>query len=218
MKIHTIAAVTLLLSNINSFADSAPVAIIEEIQAQNSSLSFMDYVNEGHVIKLGSKGKLIIGYLNSCRRETITGGTVTVGSLQSNVIKGQLLREDVECDGGNANLTGQVAATSGALAFRGAPKSKIGIRNPDLTIYGTSPVIRLKKSNANITIERTDQHEKQYTYQLKGKHIDLASKNISLSLGGVYRIVVKGGKSKTFKVDKYAEKGAIPIVSRLIDL
>lgn len=218
MKIQTIAASLLLLNSINAFAGSAPVAIIEDIQSDSSQLSFMDYVNQGRVIKLGDKGRLVIGYLNSCRRETITGGTVTIGLLQSHVEKGQLLREDVECDGGNAKLTGQVAATSGALAFRGTSKAKVGIRKTDLTIYGTSPVIRLKQSHAEITIERTDQRDKQYSYTVNGKHLDLADQHLSLASGGVYRIAVKGGKSKTFKVDKYAEHGKIPIVSRLIDL
>lgn len=218
MKIQTIAALIILLNSSNVLADITPVAIIEDIQGHDSQLSFMDYVNEGLVIKLGNNGKLVIGYLRSCRRETITGGTVTVGTLQSNVDNGQLLREDVECDGGSANLSGQVAATSGALAFRGASKTQIGIRKPELTVYGTSPVIRLKQANAEITIERTDKRSKQYSYKLKGKHIDLADKKLSLSLGGIYKITIKGGKSKTFKVDKYAEQGKIPIVSRLIDL
>ena len=213
----TLASIGLLLS-INVHASLPPVAIIEDINASGNTLSFMDYVNEGQIIKLGSTGKLVIGYLNSCLRETITGGTVTVGAHQSNVSKGQLLREDVECDGGNAKLSGQQAATSGALAFRGTKKSKIGVRKPDLTIFGASPVIRLQQSNANITIERMDQQSKPYVYQLKGKHIDLADKNISLSLGGVYRVAIDGGNSKTFKVDKYAKMGKISIVSRLIDL
>ena len=218
MKINPILASVGLLISISAHAGLAPVAIIEDIKATGSKLSFMDYVNEGQVIKLGSAGKLVIGYMNSCRRETITGGTVTIGALQSKVNKGQLLREDVECDGGNAKLSGQQAATSGALAFRGGTKKTVGIGKADLTIYGTAPVVRVKRANADITIERMDQHSKTYSYHIKGRHIDLADKKLSLPLDGVYRISVKGGNSKTFKVDKYAETGKISIVSRLIDL
>jgi len=218
MKFSTIFASVGLLISLNAHAGLAPVAIIEDIEATGSKLSFMDYVNEGEVIKLGGTGKLVIGYMNSCRRETITGGTVTVGALQSKVNQGQLLREDVECDGGNAKLSGQQAATSGALAFRGSPKSKVGIGKADITIYGTAPVIRVKRANTDITIERMDQHSKTYSYHIKGRHIDLADERLSLPLGGVYRISVKGGNSKTFKVDKYSEMGKISIVSRLIDL
>jgi len=218
MKISTIIGALSLLFSVNAMAGLPPVAIIEDIQTDKSKLSFMDYVTEGRVIQLGSNGKLIIGYLNSCRRETITGGTVTVGSSQSKVDKGQLLREDVECDGGNADLSGQQAATSGALAFRGSAKAKVGLAKADLTIYGTAPVIRVKQSNADITIERMDKRSKRYAYHLDTKHIDLADKKVSLALGGLYRISIKGGGSKTFKVDKYAEMGKISIVSRLIDL
>jgi len=219
MNIKAIIASTGLLFSIGVNADSSPVAIIEDIDAVNAKVSFMDYVNKGQVIELGKSGKLVLGYLDSCRRETITGGTVTIGKLQSNVNKGQLLREDVECDGGNANLSGQQAATSGALAFRGAAKpDKVGVRKPDLTIYGTAPVVRVQQTNAEITIERMDKRSKQHSYQMKGKHIDLADEKLSLPLGGTYKIAVKGGKSKTFKVDKYAEMGKISIVSRLIDL
>jgi len=218
MKFNTIIAAISLLTSVNAMAGLQPVAIIEDIQADGSKLSFMDYVNEGRVIKLGSNGKLVLGYLNSCRRETITGGTVTIGSLQSNVDKGQLLREDVECDGGNAELSGQQAATSGALAFRGSAKAKVGLANADLTIYGTAPVIRVKQANTDITIERMDKRSKRHTYHLKTRHIDLADKKVSLELGGLYRVTVKNGASKTFKVDKYAEMGKISIVSRLIDL
>lgn len=218
MKTKTILALSGLLISISAHAGLPPVAIIEDIDTKGSKLSFMDYVNEGQVIKLGNAGKLVIGYMNSCRRETITGGTVTIGALQSKVNKGQLLREDVECDGGNAKLSGQQAATSGALAFRGTAKPNIGIRKSDLTIYGTAPVIRVKQANTDITIERVDQRSKIHSYHIKGRHIDLASERLSLPLGGIYRISVKGGNSKTFKVDKYAEAGKISIVSRLIDL
>jgi len=218
MKTKVFFALLGLSITMNAHAGLSPVAIIEDINAKESTLSFMDYVNEGQVIKLGTSGKLVIGYLNSCQRETITGGTVTIGAEKSKVSKGQLLSEDVECDGGNASLSGQQAATSGALAFRGTTKSKIGIRKPDLTIYGTAPVVRTKNIGAEISIERVDKKGKTHTYRLKGKHIDLADKKLSLSLGGTYRIEVKGGDSKTFLVDKYAESGKISVVSRLIDL
>ena len=218
MKIKNILASISLLISFSAHADLPPVAIIEDIEANGATLSFMDYVSEGQIIQLGKTGKLVIGYLNSCRRETITGGTVIIGSLQSKVNKGQLLREDVECNGGNATLSGQQAATSGALAFRGSGKAKVGISNADLTIFGTAPVIRTTRTNTDITIERMDQREKPYTYHIRGAHIDLADEKLSLSLGGTYRINITDGNSKTFKVNKYAEMGKISIVSRLIDL
>ena len=219
MKINVFIAIIGISLSTQVLAGLSPVAIVEDIQADGSKLSFMDYVTEGRVIQLGKHGKVTLGYLNSCRRETITGGTVKVGARKSDVKDGSVLGEVVECDGGDANLSGQQAATSGALAFRGAaPKQKIGLAKAELTIYGTAPVVRLKQSNTEITIERVDKRSKTYRYHIPGKYIDLADKRLSLELGGIYRIRAHNGASKTFKIDKYAEMGKISIVSRLIDL
>ena len=220
MKINILFAVIGVSLSTQLLAGLPPVAIVEDIQADGSTLSFMDYVNEGRVIQLGKQGKVTLGYLNSCRRETITGGTVKVGARKSDVKDGSVLGEVVECDGGDAKLTGQQAATSGALAFRGsAPKKQqVGLARAELTIYGTAPVVRLKQANLDITIERVDKRSKSYQYHVNGKHIDLADKRLSLELGGIYRISANNGTSKTFKIDKYAEMGKISIVSRLIDL
>ena len=35
----------------------------------------MDYVSAGKIIKLGPKGQVVLGYMKSCWRETITGGS-----------------------------------------------------------------------------------------------------------------------------------------------
>jgi len=53
------------------------VAIVEEIEADRSKAVFMDLLGTGHTIELGTKGRLVLGYLNSCLREVIDGGTVT---------------------------------------------------------------------------------------------------------------------------------------------
>lgn len=217
MNMKLIFATTGLLYSASTLA-SGPVAIIEDIQGADSKLGFMDYVAKGEVINLGASGKLVLGYMNSCRRETITGGKVTVGDKASQVDKGQVLSEDVECDGGNAKLAGQVAVTSGALAFRGAAKPNVGVRKADLTIFGTAPVVRLANADQKITIERMDEKGKTHYYNVKGKHIDLADEKLNLPLGGTYRIEDSSGNSKVFKVDKYAEMGKISVVSRLIDL
>ena len=63
-------------------------------------------------------GVLVIGYLESCLREVINGGTVTIGQEQSKVVGGSIEREIVECDGGNIRLTKEQAGKSGAQVFR----------------------------------------------------------------------------------------------------
>ena len=209
-NIRTFVAILSLVST-GLVQAAAPVAIIEDIQADGSKLSFMDYVNEGQVIELGNKGSVTLGYMDSCKREMITSGTVTIGKQQSSVNKGQLMREEVECSGGQAELSGQQAGTSGALAFRSAPTKKA-----DITIYGTAPVFRVHTANASITIEPISSHGEKYTVEVKGHHVDFANKNIFLS-PGLYK-AMSADKSTIFKVHHRAEPGKGPIISRLIDL
>ena len=51
----------------------------------------MDYVAPGKVIKLVPAGLVVLGYMKSCRRETIAGiGTVIVGAEDSMVHLGEV--------------------------------------------------------------------------------------------------------------------------------
>ena len=76
----------------------APVAVVEEVRGKVIGVEFMDYVAPGKVIKLGSKGSIVLEYMNSCWRETITGGTVVIGVEQSLVHLGEIERVELACD------------------------------------------------------------------------------------------------------------------------
>jgi hypothetical protein len=54
-------------------AAQAPVAVVEDVQGKVTGVEFMDYVAPGKVIKLGPAGMVVLGYMKSCWRETITG-------------------------------------------------------------------------------------------------------------------------------------------------
>src|SRR3977135_3851877 len=72
-------------------AAQAPVAVVEDVQGPVTGAEFMDYVAPGKVIKLGPAGTIVLGYMQSCRRETITGvGTVIVGTEESMVHLGEV--------------------------------------------------------------------------------------------------------------------------------
>lgn len=205
-----IASVSMLSVGLLQAAE--PAAIVEDIQATKAGLSFMDYVHEGQVITLGDEEHITLGYLHSCQREVITGGTVTIGNLQSAVNKGQVMREEVECHGGQAKLSGQQAGTSGALAFRSSNTTN----KPELTIYGNAPVFRLHTANTPLTVAPLNKRGQSHTIEVKGHHVDLADKNISLS-PGLYKVEA-GNMSKIFKVHHRAEPGKAPIITRLVDL
>ena len=95
-----------------------PTAIVDEVTLPNASIVPMEFLEQGHIINLGTRGELVLGYLHSCLREHIKGGTVTVGLTQSTVEGSQITRERVECDGGKLVLTAEQAAKSGVLIFR----------------------------------------------------------------------------------------------------
>src|SRR5262245_25529459 len=94
----------------------SPSAVVEEVGAGVAGVQFMDYVEPGQVIRLGAVDRLVLGYLKSCWRETITGGTVTVGTEQSQVAGGEVARVQVQCEGGKMMLSAELAGKSGAMA------------------------------------------------------------------------------------------------------
>jgi len=202
----------------------APVAIIEEVTGHPAEAQFMDYVAPGQVIHLGPKDGIVLGYLTSCWRETITGGTVTVGNEQSEVSGGTVTRAKVACDGGKMTLNAETASKSGAMVFRAVPhpgQQRTAAR-PQFTLYGLSPVIEARSGDA-IVIERVDVPGERHEITVgnsaltNGAFLDLAKTNIVLVAGGTYRAKA-GTREVVFLIDLDAKPGAGPIAGRLLRL
>ena len=104
------AAVVLLL--MMPMAARAQVALVEDVNSKSAGVQSMDYVATGKQIRLGKQDTLVLSYLKSCWRETIAGGTVTVGAEQSDVQGGTVQRQKVDCDGDRLILTAQQASQS----------------------------------------------------------------------------------------------------------
>ena len=80
-------------------AAQIPTAVVEDVQGKVTGAEFMDYVAPGKVIKLGPAAMVVLGYMTSCRRETIVGiGTVIVGAEESMVHLGELSASKVRCE------------------------------------------------------------------------------------------------------------------------
>jgi len=62
---------------------AAPALGQEDARGSPANVEFIDYVSVGKVIRLGPSQSVVLGYLTSCWREIIAGGTVTVGHGQS---------------------------------------------------------------------------------------------------------------------------------------
>ena len=71
-------------------ADPVGVALVES--SNSASVALMDYVQAGQIIRLGPHETIVLSYMSSCLRETITGGTVTVGTDRSDVRFGSVER------------------------------------------------------------------------------------------------------------------------------
>jgi hypothetical protein len=93
-------------------AEPVEVALLERVSS-NSSVDTMEYVRAGQIIRLGPHETIVLSYMSSCLQETITGGTVTVGTDWSEVQSGKVQRLRGQCGGGKMVLTGEQSPIAG---------------------------------------------------------------------------------------------------------
>jgi hypothetical protein len=203
---------------------ASPVALVEELSGNPAGLEIMDYLETGKVVRLGARQTIVLSYLHSCMRETITGATVTVGTEQSEVLSGKVERTKVRCDTGTASLTGELASQIAGRAFRGATPAHMApeSRNQQPTIYGLSPMLEVRSPGV-LMLERLDEPAEAFTLYIdreqlvRGGFYDFSRWGRTLAAGGTYRAVA-GAEEIVFKVDPEAKAGRVPIVSRLVRL
>jgi hypothetical protein len=199
----------------------APVAVVEEVKGKPSGVEFMDYVAPGKVIKLGPKDSIVLGYMNSCWRETITGGTVLVGAEQSMVHESEIERVKVDCDGAGQRVADQETQEGAATVFRGMAHSRSATQQ-QVTIYGLSPILEVKGSG-RLVIERLDKQGERHVLTLgkksllRGRFYDFAKAGIALTPGASY-LARLGGQEIIFNIDPAAKPGATPVIGRLVRL
>ena len=195
-----------------------PAAIVEDIEATGATLGFMDYVEPGEVVNLGSDGRLVLGYFVGCVQETITGGKVTVGKTKSAVEGGSVETRKVECDGGQVELTDRQSNASGVVAFRGGAASAPARVKPQVTLHGLSPIVRTGLPGT-LTITRVDSVAPQIEVTVTAGAVDLSVQRVVLAPGAIYRAELTATQSVSsvvFETDAYAQAGAVPAVSRLL--
>jgi len=100
---------------------AGPAALVENVVGYRAAEVF-SYVHEGETIRLGPTDTIVLIYLSSCVRETITGGTVTVGIQQSEVQRGKVERNKAQCER-TFILTGSNEVHVAGRALRGDPES-----------------------------------------------------------------------------------------------
>ncbi len=201
-----------------------PVALVEEVTGTPPGVEFMDYVSPGKVIALGPRDAIVLGYIRSCWRETIRGGTVTVGQERSDVAGGNVERVKVRCDGGRMELAAE-QARQGATSVMRDPASRprrAALPKPQFVLHGRSPVVELK-GGGTIAIERLDAAGETVSLELPREGLrrdafaDLADFGVSLSPSGLY-VARAGERQVVFQVDGEAPSGKAPIAGRLLRL
>jgi len=196
-------------------AAADPVAIVEDVDGVGATVRFLDYLEQGRRIALGARGRIVIGYLNSCLREEIAGGVIVVGAEQSAVQGGRIRRVRVECDGGRLLLTAEQSGKGAATVMRRAPTGRNGGPvQASLRIYSLQPLFRLSGPASAVSLERLDRPEPKITLKAKGRLADAAGGKVTLKRNGVYRARV-GKRMLVFKVDSRAVEGG-PLLSRLV--
>jgi hypothetical protein len=213
---------TLLLSR-SSFAGGTPVALVEEVTGA-PGVEFMDYVEAGKIIPLKAQDSIVLSYLYSCVRETITGGVITVGKEQSEVRAGKVVRTLAHCDAGRMLLSAQLASQSAGTLSRNAKAKQAEPTTPPLpefVLYSLSPIMELRGGGGTLEIARVDRGSERYVLVISDQQLihnafyDLADVGLTLTAGGVYRATI-GSQAVTFSIDRSAKAGKTPIVGRLL--
>lgn len=212
-------AVLACLAGSSAALAADPAALVEDVTSKSAGVQFMDYVVPGRAIRLAPGDTLVLSYLKSCRRETITGGTVTVGDERSTVAEGKVEAEKVDCDAGKLNLTTAQAAKSGTMVFRSAPGK---LPPADVVLYGLSPVLELP-GGGKISFERLDRTADLIEFEIaaadlvRGSFYDLAKRQLAFAAGGLYRVRA-GAHERVVRISAQAQPGATPLVGRLLRL
>jgi len=194
-----------------------PVAVVGDIKGGSPDVEIFEFLETGRKISLTRHASIVIGYFRSCRWEKITGGEIVVGTRKSRIIGGRMTAEIVECDGGNMNISAELAAKSAVTVFREAPSTNDKrIPRPSITVYSLNPLFALSAAGGPISLKRLDAEEPASRLTADSKTIDLLTLRINLAPGGIY--AAKHGTARTvFQVDPLAENGGAAI-SRLVPL
>ncbi|HVR67068.1 MAG TPA: hypothetical protein VMT98_10520 [Verrucomicrobiae bacterium] len=205
-------------------AAGEPVAVVEQIAAPSTGLQFMDFVEVGRLIKLRAGETMSLGYFGSCIQEQIVGGSVQIGTNQSNVDGGEVQRQQVECDGGRLQLDASSNDSSGVLILRSIEPATTTASGGDgalpaaeLTLFHTQPIIGISIPNSLLRIERLDASEPRLEMRIEARYLDLATTANALTPGGLYKAEAVG-HSITFRVDPKAAAGGGPVIGRLLYL
>ncbi|MFA5122628.1 hypothetical protein [Zavarzinia sp.] len=171
------------------------IAVVEDVSAPSSGLSFMDFVFAGQSVDLGADGKLTVSYLSGCRSETITGGKVRFDTTGA-VAEGGTVKATVapNCQTASAQI-GADATEAGAVAVRGA-EGLGGDEDQDRVIRSSEPAFRWLAGGAGeVRIYNVGRVPAQLVWSGEGQdgHIEYPASAPRLTANVPYRVEVRSG-------------------------
>ena len=215
-RIFAILLLALFAAVIRPVNAAEIVAIVEESEGDTGDVHMFDMLEAGQVIEIGSGGRLVLGYLRSCWRETIAGGDVTIGTEQSTVKFGRIFRELVECDGGSLQLSAALSDKSGAMVYR-APPGEDASAPPQVILFSLTPAFRMSNDAAQVNVERLDKAAPPLTLKVKHGSADMAGAGQRLEPGGYY--AASAGEARvTFAIDPLAQDAGGSLIGRIVFL
>jgi hypothetical protein len=191
-------------------------AIVESVEPSRDDIRALDLLAAGTVIELQAGDQLVLGYLMSCTREVITGGTVTIGENESAVAGGQVERAKISCDGtvDADSAAGSNEAAVVAIRSLGAEAAD-GLR----VVPSAQPVFLLADgempADPSLTIQRLDREEAPIRVSLFGRTLDLKVTGMKLSPGGIYSASC-GDRKIGFKIAENAGLSQVVTLQRTL--
>lgn len=199
------ACAALMLLVPGASAATKPVAIVEDSPKTTGRGQAFDLLEQNEVLKLASGETLVLGYLKSCTRETITGGTVTIGAKESTVEGGKVTREKTECTQTKLALTADESQQSATIAFRGQIKH----------VYTRQPLIVAEKSET-VKIEPIEGGE-SWNLRPENGRIDFRAAKFEMQPGMRYKVT--GAKASLIvEVDAAATTAKTGVLERVVVL
>lgn len=199
-----------------SFAEGL-TAIVESVSPGREDIRAFDLLAEGTVIELKAGEKLVLGYMDSCAHEEITGGRVTIGAVESVVDGGDVKRTVTPCNGSVDPDSAAGSNEAAVVAIRGAGSAtKIdGVR----VVPSVQPVFVMEDgevpADPSLIIQRLDREESPIRVSLFGRTLDLRQTGMKLTPGGVYSATC-GNRKVPFKIADNAGVARVVTLQRVV--
>lgn len=179
-------------------------AIVEDVSGV-AGVELFDTLGPGEVVDLGRAGKLTLGYLETCEREVIEGGRVTIGEARSEVVGGKLRRGPAACQTGLGS-GGSGAGQGAAIVYRGARPPGA----PTLTIKDPRPVFLVEEGEGSLEIDRNDGTGTIQSLPLRGGAVEV----FEPLQPGTYRARI-GDRSVAFRIEPGQARSVLERLVRL---